>query len=208
MIKRICSSSEYTELIESIGVNAIHQYKQPLIFFILFVVVLTLPSTIRFAESYIQTERISRDVGTALNEHYKGKDIIIKNIWLRGYVSFLPGGGGTKYGFDYFSDGKWREFECSDGGKERLIFSLEENFSCYPDLDQNYLVYDDVSKKMVYHDILNSGQDYVMKVSIMSDFEEGILLIYTLFIMALALIISFVWMLIIYMTNRRKKRTL
>lgn len=175
-----------------------------MIFFIIFLIVFTLPLTVKAALSYYQTERIIRDVDVALKGHFKvncTKNITIKNFWLKKVNTFVPGGAWFEYGFDYYIGGQWKKYEDRDGNDETFRLSINDKNFCSS--NAKYFVYDNTTMKMVpieQNEIINK---YSIKVSIWSDFEKQLLLLYGQIILIIDIIITIIWIMIRYIKIRR-----
>ncbi len=128
-----------------------------------------------------------------MKSHFKencAQDIMIKNISLRKLNTFLVGGTGFEYGFEYYSGGEWKTYIDRDGNSNVVTLRIDDSFFCSN--KRNYLVYNDVSRKMVQDDL---SKDYSMEVWIWSDFEKSLLIYYGLIILVIDILITLIWLL-------------
>ncbi|WP_152395235.1 hypothetical protein [Paenibacillus guangzhouensis] len=188
-----------------LGVKVIKNYKNPFVFFIIFLGVLTLPLTINASLSYFQTERITRDVGVALSEYFDGngtRKVVIKDIWIKKLTSFLTGAKGFEYGFDYYSEDQWKKYECrSEGNSKHFTFSINDDFTCS---SSNNLVYDNNANAMVQIHQNDIYKDYSFKALIWDDFEKQLLLLYGFIVLVIDMIITLVWIIIRFIKGKIK----
>ncbi|OPA75135.1 hypothetical protein BVG16_21235 [Paenibacillus selenitireducens] len=172
-----------------------------MIFFVLFLVILTLPLSIKATTSYFQTKRLLRDVGIALESHFKEnctQEIRIENLWLTKRDFLIIGGPYFEYGFDYYTGGKWKKYEDRAGHQNNFSLLLNDNYFC--STSTNYLVYNDLNKTMVKD---NFSENYAVKVSIWGNFEKQLLFLYGSIILIIDTLIAAVWCLIIFIRKRK-----
>lgn len=182
------------------GENIKNKYTIVILFFFIFLIVLTSPVSIKAINSFVQTERIAKDVEEAINAYFKANckpPILIRNLWIKKH-DFRIGGPEFYYGFEYNYEGLWREYSDPAGGEDYIYISLSNQINCIK--NDNKLVYDDTEKRIVIED---ENKNYDINVWIWGSFERGLLLIYSGFIFIIDLLISIIWAVVIFVKAKK-----
>jgi len=180
------------------GDNIKNKYLKVTIFFLLFLILFTLPASIKGIQSNIQAKRIVTDVGIALDTYFKEncKQIVkIKNVSIM-KMDFQIGGPTYEYGFDYY-DGIWNKYSNGAGHRDIVKITMSNIDHCTT--SETNLVFDNTKKYFVLEE---NNKNYGIKVSILGNFERFLLYIYCSIILLIDLIISLIW--IVAIQRKRK----